>query len=138
MRSLDHEPSAHNVSPALVLAFVYLWPFFAVWSLNARPWFDSNDRNQINRFNGILILSLLIALAIQALLPAALLDSEAYWIAITILPLACHWVWLDGARGEVFRRRYRQAPASVRTTVRVASGIIYGAMLIWFFSSAHR
>ena len=125
-----------ELSPSLLVAFIYLWPFFGVWSWNASSW-SGSDRNGFNRFNGIVVLCFLDFIALLTFLPGWLSHTinKTGAIAICIVLLAAHWAWLDGPRGERLRQQFRLLSPSTRLTVRLVSGALFGGTLLWFFAS---
>jgi hypothetical protein len=112
---------------------IYLWPFFAVWSLNRRSW-SGLDRGGFNRFNGILTLCLLDYLALLASLQPGLTHklTKAGAIGILFALLAVHSIWLDGSRGERLRQRFASAPQRTRSFVRAISATVFGGALVFF------
>jgi hypothetical protein len=67
VRPFDHQTTELEVTPSFLLASIYLWPLFAVWSLN-RPSWSGFNRDRFNRINGIGALCLLDFFALLAFL----------------------------------------------------------------------
>lgn len=134
MKPAVHYRRETEPTPGLLLAFIYLWPFLFVWSLNAPSW-SGVDRNGFNRFNGVMILSLLDIFAVLTIWPRRILMTEAEGVGVYLAVLLVHWIWLDGGRGERLRKEFRHAGGRAKFAVGVLSAALFGGMLVCFFST---
>ena len=134
MNPVDHHTVEPEVRPSFLLVSIYLWPFFAVWSLN-RPSWSGYNRDGFNRINGIGALCLLDFFALLSLLQPDLAHklSKIGAIGVFIALFVAHWIWLDGERGERLKQRFSHAPARTKSTVRGISATMFGVLLVWFF-----
>lgn len=134
VNGVDQRNMRPEATPAFLLVSIYLWPFFAVWSLN-RPSWSGYNRDGFNRFNGIGVLCLLDFLALLSFPRADVVHKlpKAGAVGVLIALFVAHWIWLHGERGERLKQRFADVPAKAKSTVRAISAMAFAGLLVWFF-----